>query len=168
MHRIARLAELLNVSTVQIHEKLIIHKLELAPFTHKENGVTVISDSGLLILKHVFEEEQLAMAKLPYTVEAIDEDSSEDFCGSLSEIDRRELELLNLKDRLNQSRSELHRLNMESRKLDDAILHYMQILKEDLDRRIRQEDELEGTMRLQKQNESPPSQIGFFPGAGRK
>lgn len=168
MYRIARLAELLNVSTVQIHEKLILFKTELSPYSHKENGVTVISDPGLLILKHVFEEELLAMTKLNYDEKLAETDNCESMQGSLSEIDRRELELLNLKDRLNQNRSELHRLNMESRKLDEAISHYMTILKEDFDKRIHQEDQLEGTIRLQRQTESASSQIGFFSGSGRK
>lgn len=168
MYRIAKLAELLNVTTVQIHEKLILHKTELAPHSHKESGVTVLSDSGLLILKHVFEEEQLLAAKQAAYEETALKSTPEDIPGALSEIDRRELELLNLKDRVNQSRSELHRLNMESRKLDEAILHYMGILKEDFDRRIRQEDQLEGALRLHKQTESAASQIGFFSGSGRK
>lgn len=167
MYRIAKLAELLNVSTVQIHEKLILYKAELAPYTHKESGVTHISDSGLLILKHVFEEEQLATTQLPYE-EADKSDSPEDSSGSLSEIDRRELELLNLKDRLNQNRSELHRLNMESRKLDEAITHYMSMLKEDFDKRIRQEDQLEGFMRLQKQSQGSVNPMNHAPGSSRK
>lgn len=167
MYRIAKLAELLNVTTVEIHEKLIVYRAELADYMQKENGIIQISDPGLLILKHVFEEEQLTRSKLP-AEGTKDASPSEEISGSLSEIDRRELELLNLKDRLNQNRSELHRLNMESRKLDEAIMHYMNILKEDLDKRIRQEDQLEGSLRLQKQTESPASQIAFFSGSARK
>jgi len=168
VYRIAKLAELLNVATVQIHEKLIMHKAELSPYCHKENGITVISDPGLLILNHVFEEERLALSQLSYNIEPAETDGNEDSEGALSEIDRRELELLNLKDRLNHNRSELHRLNLDSRKLDEAILHYMNILKEDFDKRIRQEDQLEGSIRLQKQTESASSQIGFFSSSSRK
>lgn len=167
MYRIAKLAELLNVTTVQIHEKLILYKAELAPYMHKESGITQMSDSGLLILKHVFEEEQLAITRLPYE-DAEKSEASEDSNGSLSEIDRRELELLNLKDRLNQNRSELHRLNMESRKLDEAITHYMSMLKEDFDKRIRQEDQLEGFMRLQKQSQGSVNPMNHAPGSSRK
>ncbi len=170
MYRIAKLAEILNVATVRIHEKLILYKTELSEHTHKEKGVTYISDQGLLILKHAFEEERLAAAKLTYTTGERDEaaDLKREQEGSLSEMDRRELELLNLKDRINQSRSELHRLNLESRKLDEAITHYMGILKEDMDKRIREEDQLEGTLRLRKQAESVGSQIEFFSGNDRK
>lgn len=167
MYRIARLAELLNVTTVQIHEKLILFRSELAPHSHKENGITEIDDSGLLILKHIFDAERLNADALIYDTDS-DETISSDSSGSLSDTDRRELELLNLKDRLNQNRSELHRLNMESRKLDDAISHYMNILKEDFDKRMIQEDKLEGIIRLQKQNEAGSSQIGFFSGSNRK
>jgi len=168
VYRIGKLAELLNVSTVQIHEKLIAYRGELSPYSHKENGITLISDPGLLILKHVFEEEQQAKTQLIFDAAESGTNSPEEVPGALSEIDRRELELLNLKDRLNQSRSELHRLNMESRKLDEALMHYMNILKEDLDKRIRQEDQLEGSIRLQKRTESATSQIGFFSGSNRK
>lgn len=168
MYRIARLAELLNVTTVQIHEKLILFRSELSPHSHKENGITEINDSGLLILKHIFEAERLNAAALIYDTDSDETISSGNVSGSLSETDRRELELLNLKDRVNQNRSELHRLNMESRKLDDAISHYMNILKEDFDKRMIQEDQLEGIIRLQKQNEAESSQIGFFSGSNRK
>lgn len=165
MYRIARLAELLDVTTVQIHEKLILHKSEIAPHCHKQNGVTEVSEQGLLLLKHIFEEERQAEAHLvfedlPLTLETEDP-------GSLSDMDKRELELLNLRDRINQSRGELHRLNLESRKLDEAIQHYMKLLKEDFNRRIRQEDQLEGALRLQGEEGSQNSQIGFFSG-GRK
>lgn len=170
MYRIAKLAEILNVATVQIHEKLILYKEELSEHTYKEKGVTHISDQGLLILKHAFEEERIAASRLTYTARERDSDadSKREQEGSLSEMDRRELELLNLKDRINQSRSELHRLNLESRKLDEAIAHYMGILKEDMDKRIREEDQLEGRLRLRKQTESAGSQIEFFSGSGRK
>lgn len=168
MYRIAKLAELLNVSTVQIHEKLIAFREELAPFCHKEKGITLVSDPGLLQLKHIFEKESLEKAQNEPPSSAPEESVEEEATGALSEIDRRELELLNLKDRLNQSRSELHRLNLESRKLDEALLHYMNILKEDLDKRIRQEDQLEGLIRLQKRSESSTSQIEFFADPSRK
>ncbi len=168
MYRIAKLAELLGVRTVQIHEKLILHRGELAPFSYKEKGVTMISDPGLLILKHAFEAERLEAEKLTYSAVPGEPDSRADDSGSLSELDRRELELLNLKDRLNQSRNELYRLNMESKRLDEAISHYMCILKDDFDKRIREEDQLEGMLRLKKQTESAASQIGFFSGNGKR
>lgn len=168
MYRIAKLAEILNVTTVQIHEKLILYKSELSPYTHKEQGITVLSDQGLLILKRAFEEERIASAKLTFTALADDYEQQQEAEGSLSEVDRRELELLSLKDRINQNRSELHRLNLESRKLDEAISHYMNILKEDMDKRIREEDQLEGILRLRKKTESAAAQIEFFSGNGRK
>lgn len=168
MYRIAKLAEMLNVATVQIHEKLILYKSELSSHICKENGVTFISDQGLLILKHAFEAEKLESEKLTYTTEAGKAEHRGEPEGALSEMDRRELELLSLKDRLNQSRSELHRLNIESKKLDEAIFHYMSTLKEDMDKRIREEDQLEGMLRLRKQTESAGSQIGFFSGNSRK
>lgn len=168
MYRIAKLAEILNVTTVKIHEKLILYKSELSSHTCKENGVTLISDQGLLILKHAFEEEKIEASKLTYSAQTGEFEQRRESEGTLSEMDRRELELLSLKDRLNQSRSELHRLNIESKKLDEAIFHYMSTLKEDMDKRIREEDQLEGTLRLRKQTEAAGSQIGFFSGNNRK
>lgn len=165
MYRIARLAELLNVSTVRIHEQLILHKDDLAPHCTKVNGVTHVTDQGLLLLKHVLEEERLAAERLSF--EAAEPGPEEPAEGGLSLTDRRELELLNLRDRINQSRSELHRLNLESRKLDDAIQHYMTLLKEDFNRRIRQEDQLEGALRLKVTRETGVSQIGFFSGGDK-
>jgi hypothetical protein len=76
--------------------------------------------------------------------------------------------MLNLKDRINQHRSELHRLNIESRRLDDAIFHYMDQLKEDFDLRIRQEDQVEGMIRQHQQRGPISSQIGFFSGYEKK
>lgn len=167
MYRIARLAELLDVSTVKIHEKLILLKSELAPHIHKEHGVTVLTESGLLVLKRAFDADRHATEILMQD-EAISADQAQGEDGALSEIDRRELEMLNLKDKINQHRSELHRLNIESRRLDDAIVHYMDQLKEDLDLRIRQEDQVEGMIRHHQQRDAASSQIPFFSSLERK
>lgn len=165
MYRIARLAELLNVTTVQIHEKLILHKEELASCMEKENGITLVTDGGLLILKHIFEQERIEASSIIFDVEI--PERLEEKSGSLSPMDKRELELLNLRDRISSTRSELHRLNIEGRKLDEAIAHYMSLLKEEISRRIREEDQLEGILRLQSEGNLSAGQMSLFSG-GRK
>lgn len=155
MYRISKLAELLGVSTVQIHEKLISGKEALSPYIDKQSGVTLLSEQGLLVLKRLFDAEN--REPIAETLRDSQPECPTPGQGApVSEMtlwDQRELELLDIKDRLNQGRGELHRLNLEGRKLDDAISHYLNILQDDFDKRIRQEDQIEGAMRFQSNSE---------------
>lgn len=129
MYRIAKIAELLEVTTVQIHEKLVLFRRDMSDSIIKKSGLTYVDEKGLLFLKSVFENEKHEEEDTKVKEEPIVEENAEEEVF-LDEDEQREIDLLELKDQLNRAKSDLYKMEVESRKLDTAIEHYLNVLAE--------------------------------------
>lgn len=148
MYKISQVAEILNVPTVKIHEKLISLRKDLKECIHKKNSITYIDDKGLIIIKKAFESEVTdKVSVVDRTSEKkADEllESQEDATNELTEIESSyDLKVIELKEKIGQSKSQLSKLDIELKRMDDAIVHYQEILKDDMNWRIAAEKKLE-------------------------
>lgn len=151
MYKISQVAEILNVPTIHIHEKLIFLKKDLKECIHKKSGITYIDDKGMVILKKAFESEISEKSHVFDDVKKlelleIDSNNNDELTNKLSNLENTyDLKVLELKEKIGQSKSEISKLDFEIKRLDDAFNHYQAILKDDLEWRISEEDKLELT-----------------------
>ena len=139
MYKIRQVAEILDVPTVQIHEKLISLSKELRQCLYKTNSITYIDESGLVIIKKAFDLEHVENAKIKEAVEKkansiIEEQPSfEKENGSTSvavEKNRHyDLRILELKDAITKVRSEIKLLDERIEKIDGVNDGYINVLE---------------------------------------
>jgi hypothetical protein len=152
MYRISQAAELLRVSTAEIHQHIISMGHELEPFIHRNRGIVMISEEGLGLIKAMLQnEDRMGPNRLDNSVTTEGQTRINE-----SETIRSAGDIVRLGDLINQRKNELHRLTLESRRLDEALTHYLKVLKDDVDDRIRSEDEIEVLIRNVK---SMPSRV---------
>ncbi len=155
MYKIRRVAEMLEVSTIQVHEKLIDLKDSLGAHVHKKSGVTYIDDKGLLLIKRAFDlihaEEPAKDTEVDIIEESVEVEVSESNEVSdeveitpvmLTEEEQSEKRVLDLKDDIGKYKTKLNKLDIELRKKDDAIKHYQEQLLKEMKQRTIAEDRL--------------------------
>jgi len=154
MYRISQAAEILKVSTAEIHQHIISMGYELEPFIHRDRGIVMISEDGLGLIKTVLQNEDRLQSERSFVPLLGDEQVKRS--KSSGERVRSSGDIVRIGDLINQRKNELHRLTIEGRRLDEALTHYLRVLKDDIDDRIRSEDEIEVLIRSVK---SMPSRI---------
>lgn len=149
MYKISQVAEILNVPTIHIHEKLIFLKKDLKECIHKKSGITYIDDKGMVVLKKAFESEISEKSHVfdddkVINVDEVDSNKKDIQTNKLSKIENTyDLKVLELKEKIGQSKSEISKLDFEIKRLDEAFYHYQSILKDDIEWRITEEDKIE-------------------------
>lgn len=148
MYKIRQVAEILNVPTVRIHEKLILLRQDLKECIHKKNSITYIDDKGLVIIKKAFESEmhEHLLDQEPSVDLVHESEEYEDVTGSskLTDIESSyDMKVIELKEKIGHSKSAINKLDIELKRIDEAIIHYQQLLKDDIDWRIAAEEKLE-------------------------
>ena len=119
MYKISQVAEILNVPTIHIHEKLIFLKKDLKECIHKKSGITHIDDKGMVILKKAFESEISEKSHVFDEVKKvdileIDSNDNEQLTNKLSNLENTyDLKVLELKEKIGQSKSEISKLDFE-------------------------------------------------------
>jgi len=161
MYKIRQVAEILNVPTVQIHEKLIFLKNDLKGCIHKKNSITFIDEKGLVMIKKAFESEMIVKVSEPESDELETQSVSmtDDESHKLTEIENTyDLKVIELREKIGHSKSQLNKLDIEIMRLNDAILHYHETLKEDIDIRLLKEEKWEQLPVEAPVNERPESE----------
>lgn len=146
MYKIRQVAEILNVSTVQVHEKLIFLKEDLKPYIHKLNSITHIDDKGLVLIKRAFESDDIKKShsnnnSVDHLITDVDPLSITE--SELTPIENSyDMKVIELKEKIGHTKSIINKVDLEIKRIDDAINHYHTILEEDFEWRIAQERKL--------------------------
>ncbi len=98
---------------------------------------------GLILIKKAFESEMVVKVSeaeadevIPQSQEIVDDPSHE-----LTEIENTyDLKVIELREKIGHSKSQLNKLDIEIMRLNDVILHYHDTLKEDIDMRLIKEE----------------------------
>ena len=124
MYKIKQVAEMLNIETVVIHEKLILFRELLEPHVIRKNGVIYIKHDGVQFIAQSIEtdpnEEDANQLLSDDQVETFDEHKS--------------LDMQHLKERMNTLKREINKTDLSLKRQEDAISHYQQMINEDLER----------------------------------
>lgn len=162
MFKINEVADQLKVSRVVIFEKLLSQREYFDPYISKVNGVTYISDTGVQRLREILfgepqvekemssERDDRAHSQKPLMTgesqrpievkkaaeQSIQEDEKHLFKSNdyLEKEYAKDLESLGqLRQRIRQQRNQLLTIDSDLKRKEDAILHYHDILIEDVD-----------------------------------
>lgn len=132
MFKVSEVAEMLSVEKVKIFEALIVHDEQLVPFIKKERHLTYISENGVRALELLlFNKETIVdviddVEEMVGNEHVLHDDHMDKFIKKNSEKKNQlRNEIIDLKRKLNV-------IDKELRNQDDAILHYQEILTDDL------------------------------------
>lgn len=127
MYKVKQVAEMLNIETVVIHEKLILYRDLLEAHVVRKNGVIYIKHDGVQLIAKSIEADQ------PEEKEPdLPADSSE---GALETIEAHNaLDMQHLKERMNTLKREINKTDLALKRQEEAISHYQQVIIEDLER----------------------------------
>jgi hypothetical protein len=159
MYKVSEVAEMLSVEKVKIFEALILHDETLAPYITKERHLTYISEVGVRKLEQLLfnqsdedEVECIEEIETDYN-EMVKEDHLDVF------IKKNENKKLQLRNEIIDLKRHLSLLDKEIRIKDDAVMHYQEILKDDLSWIKKLEGQLE---QLISNSVEENQKVGFF------
>lgn len=137
MYRIGEAAGMLNIDKTVIFEKMINNSKELSPHIVKKNSITFITQDGIEVLDALINDR-----KLPEKEEIISEEDrsdllvfEEDEDEYISEEDLEDIraEKNRIKEEILKLRNKMLSLDTEIKRLDEAIVNYEEVIKEDLE-----------------------------------
>lgn len=137
MYRIGEAANMLNIDKTVIFEKMINNTKELSPHIIKKNSITFITQDGIEVLDALInnrkiiekddfknEEDKIDFSDFPEEEEDfISEDDLEDIRNERNRI----------KDEILKARNKILSCDTEIKRLDEAIINYEEVIKEDLE-----------------------------------
>ncbi|MBN2899618.1 MAG: hypothetical protein JXO44_12660 [Clostridia bacterium] len=137
MYKIGEVASMLNVEKVVIFEKLISKAKDIEPHIRKEKGVTYFTEFGVQVMNALVYNLPLPVE---IQIESVEQETSSENGPDLSEelisdedIVRINEERLRIKNEIMSCRNKLIELDGQHKQLDEAMRHYQQQIKEDLD-----------------------------------
>lgn len=135
MYKIGEVANMLNVEKVVIFEKLISKSKEIEPYITKEKGITYFTEFGVTVMDALIygrpipsepnEEDDLE-------IEESSEVNDEEFISD-DDIKNINDERARIKKEIMNCRNKLIDLDGQHKQLDDALRHYQNMIKEDID-----------------------------------
>ncbi len=135
MYKISEVANMLNVEKVVIFEKLISKSKEIEPYITKEKGVTYFTDFGVEVMNALIYGGPMPIE----SSDSHDDDNPEkeiileDEFISDDDIKSINDERVRIKKEIMFCRNKLIELDGQHKQLDEALRHYQNMVKEDLD-----------------------------------
>ena len=186
LYKISEVAGKLNVETYVIFEKLLTHADLFKEHTQKVHSINYIDDVGIEIIKALIEgkskseilsginnREPLDEPEEMESTEVNDEPIESNFSQEMEDEDwltEEDLVLIDaekqkLRDEIGQLRRQLIQYDSELKRLDDAILNYQILMREDVDYLLETEEKLEQKLFhkavMDKGEELPTNKFGF-------
>jgi len=139
MYKIGEVANLLNVEKVVIFEKLISKSKDIEAHIVKEKGITYFTDFGVEVMNALIyglpipeETKKELILESTVATEDLKDELDEDYISS-EDIKRINEERARIKKEIMVCRNNLIAIDGQHVQLDEALKHYQEMIKEDLD-----------------------------------
>jgi hypothetical protein len=135
MYKVKQIAEMLNVETVRIHEKLIELRDVLATHVSRQNSILYIDYDGYQILKRDIELEinqQVLLAKNDLVGTDANQEINEFSNGHKQEQPLTDVEIV--KGKMSIIKQEINKLDLQIHREMEALAHYHKQIRSDVNR----------------------------------
>ncbi len=165
MFKISEVASKLNVETYVIFEKLLTHAEVLKPYTEKVNSISYVNEIGIEVIQALINGDPIESAidkfnedsdgqeiltkELPSEESILEKQDVQDE----SDVDEDWLteedlliidnEKIKLRAEVSKLRNQMIQYDSELKRLDDALLNYQLLMREDIDYLMGMEEKLE-------------------------